>query len=89
MKLKQLDIYFVKETWLKGDIFDEFINGYHAFCNNRELGNHNFCGVAIILSPCYHKRWEAAGACPPITTDGTREFAGCFISINVTLASNH
>ncbi len=49
MKLKQLDVYFVQETWLEGDIFDEIINGYHVFCHNRKLGNHNFHGIAIIL----------------------------------------
>jgi hypothetical protein len=88
MKLKQLDVYFVQETWLEGDVFDEIINGCHIFCHNGELGNHNFCGVAIILLPRYHMGWKAAGARPPITTNGTGEFAGCFISINVTLASN-
>ena len=53
-----------------------------------ELGNHNFCGVAIILSPKYHEGWKAAGARPPITTDATGEFAGRFISMNIKLASN-
>ena len=31
MKLKGIDVYFVQETWLKGDVFDEIINRYHVF----------------------------------------------------------
>ena len=34
MKLKQLDIYFIQETWLEGDVYDEIINGYHIFHHN-------------------------------------------------------
>jgi hypothetical protein len=41
-KLKQLDIYFVQETWPKGNVFDEVIIGYNVFCHNEEKGNHNF-----------------------------------------------
>jgi len=52
------------------------------------VGNHNFRGVAIILSPHYHEGWKAAGARPPITMDATGEFAGRFISLNIKLASN-
>ena len=89
MKLKQLDVYFIQETWLEGDdVSDEVINGHHIFRHNGELGNHNFSGVAIILSPKYHEGWKAAGARPPITTDATGEFAGRFISMNIKLASN-
>jgi hypothetical protein len=55
MKLKQLDVHFVQETWLKGDVFDEIINGYHIFCHNGCLGNHIYHGVAIILLPHYHE----------------------------------
>ncbi len=62
MKLKQLNVYFVQETWLEGDVFNEIINGYHGFHHNGKLGNHNFRGVAIILSPCCHEGWKAAGA---------------------------
>ena len=51
MKNKNLDVHFIQETWLKGDVFDEVINGYHVFRHNGGKGNHNFCGVAIILSP--------------------------------------
>ncbi len=61
-KLKQVDIYFVQETWLERDVFDEIINGYHIFCHNGKLGNHNFRGIAIILSPHYHEGWKAMGA---------------------------
>ena len=89
MKLKQLDVYFIQETWLEGDVFDEVINGYHIFRHNGELGNHNFPGVAIILSPKYHEGWKAAGARPPITTDATGEFTGRFISMNIKLASKN
>jgi len=87
MKLKDIDVYFVQETWLEGDVFDEIINGYHVR-HNGGVGKHNFCGVAIILSPHYHKGWKAAGARPLITTDATGEFAGRFISLNIILASN-
>jgi hypothetical protein len=30
MKTKNLDVYFIQEAWLKGDVFDEVINGYHV-----------------------------------------------------------
>ena len=80
MKLKDIDAYFVQETWLEGDVFGEIINGYHIFHHNGGVGNHNFRGVAIILSPRYHKGWKAAEARPPITTDATGELAGRFIS---------
>jgi exonuclease III len=89
MELKQLDIYFVQEKWLEDNVFDEIINEYHIFCHNGGLGNHDFRGVAIILSPHYHEGWKAAGAQLPITTKATSEFAGQFISINVMLASNN
>jgi exonuclease III len=84
MKTKSLDVYFVQETWLEGDAFNEVINGYHDFRHNGRKGNHNFRGVAIILSPRYHKGWKAAGARPPLTTDATSEFAGRYISIIIT-----
>ena len=84
MKTKSLDVYFVQETWLEGDAFNEVINGYHDFRHNGGKGNHNFRGVAIILSPRYHKGWKAAGARPPLTTDATSEFAGRYISIIIT-----
>jgi hypothetical protein len=71
LKLKGINVYFVQETF-----FDEIINGYHVFRHNGGVGNHNFRGVAIILSPCYHEGWKAVGAQPPITTDATGEFAG-------------
>ena len=87
MKTKSLDVYFIQETWLEGDAFDEVINGYHIFRHNGGKGNHNFRGVAIILSPRYYKGWKTAGARPPLTTDATGEFAGRYISINVTLNS--
>jgi hypothetical protein len=83
MKLKGIDVYFVQETWLKGEVFDKIIN------DNRGVGNHNFRGIAIILSSRYHEGWKAAGARPPITTDATGEFAGQFISLNIKLESNN
>jgi hypothetical protein len=91
IKLKQLNEYFVQETWLEGDVFHAIINGYHVFCHNGKLGNHdyNFCSIAIILSPRYHEGWKATGARPPITTDANGKFAGRFISMNITLASNN
>ena len=85
MKTKSLDVYFVQETWLEGDTFDEVINGYHVFRDIGGKGNHNFHGVAIILSPQYYQGWKAAGARPPLTTDMTGEFAGRCITINITL----
>jgi hypothetical protein len=42
---------------------------------------------AIILSPRYYEGWKAAGARPPLTSDVTSEFAGQYISINITLNS--
>jgi hypothetical protein len=88
MKTKNLDVYFVQETWLKDDVFDKVINGYHVFRHNGKLGNHNFCGVAIILSPRYYEGWKAAGATPSTPTDATGEFMGRYISITVKLDSN-
>ena len=55
MKTKSLGVYFVQETWLEGNTFDEVINGYHVFRNNGGKSNHNFRGVAIILSPQYNQ----------------------------------
>ena len=87
MKLKDIDVFFVQETWLEGDVYDETINGYHVFRHNGGVGHHNFRGVAIVLSPKYYDGWKAAGARPPITTDTTGEFAGRFISLNIKLTS--
>jgi hypothetical protein len=89
MKTDQLDIYFIQETWLEDEAFDEVINKYHVFRHNGSQGNHNFRGVAIILSPQYYKGRKAAGARPPITTNATGKFAGQFISINIALTSNN
>ena len=89
MKEKFLDVYFVQETWLEGDVFDKVINRYHIFTHNGEKGNHNFRRVAIIPSPKYYEGWKAAGAQPPLTTDTTGKFAGRYISINVTLKSHN
>ncbi len=85
MKTKNLDVYFIQETWLEGNVFDEVIN---VFRHNEDLGNHNFHGVAIILSPQYYEGWKAAGATPPITTNATGEFLGRYISITVKLDSH-
>jgi hypothetical protein len=87
MKTKSLDIYFVQKTWLEGDAVDEIINGYHIFRQNGGKGNHNLGGFAIILLPRYYKVWKAARAKPLLTSDVTGEFAGRYISINVTLNS--
>ena len=87
MNTKSLDIYFVQETWLEGDVFDEVINGYHIFRHNGDLGSHNFHRVAMILSPHYYAGWKAARARPPITTDATGKFAGHYISINESLTA--
>jgi exonuclease III len=89
MKTKSLDVYFVQETWLEEDVFDEVINGYHVFRHNRDKGNHNFRGVVIILLPRYYMGWKAVGARPLITTDTTGKFACCYISINVILNSRN
>jgi hypothetical protein len=40
MKLKQLDVYFVQETWLEGDVFDKIMNRYHIFRCNGEIWLH-------------------------------------------------
>ena len=87
MKTKSIDVYFVQEAWLEGDVFNEVINGYHIFRHNGGKGNHNFHGVTIILSLQYYQGWKASGARPPLTTDATDEFAGQYISINIILKS--
>jgi exonuclease III len=89
MKTKNLDVYFVQETWLEDNVFDEVIIGYHVFRHNGDLGNHTFRGVAIILSPRYYEGWKAAGATPPITTDARGEFSGRYFSITVKLDSHN
>jgi hypothetical protein len=58
MKTKSLDVYFVQEMWLEGDVFDEVINGYHVFRHNGGKGNHNFRGVATILLPHCYTGWK-------------------------------
>jgi hypothetical protein len=58
MKTKSLDVYIEQETWLKGDVFDEVINGYHIFRLNIDKCNHKFHGVAVILSPLYYAGWN-------------------------------
>ena len=55
MKEKCLDVYFIQETWLEGNAFNEVINGYHIFRHNGGEGNHNYRGVAIVLSPKYYE----------------------------------
>jgi len=89
MKLKEIDVYFLQETWLEGDMFNETINRYHVFCHNGGIGHHNFHGVVIVLSPRYYDGWKAAGARPPITTDAAGEFSGRFISLNRKFTSNN
>ena len=37
MKLKGIYVYFVQETWLEGDVFDEILNGYHVFVTTEGL----------------------------------------------------
>ena len=37
MKLKDIDVYFVQETWLEGDVFDVIINRYHFFITTEGL----------------------------------------------------
>ena len=49
MASKELDMYFVQETWIEGDDFDTEIRGYHVFRHNGTLGSNLHCGVAIIL----------------------------------------
>ncbi len=60
---------------------------YHILRHNGGKGNHEFCGVTIILSPQYYAGWKDAGARTPMTTDAEGEFASHYISINVTLKS--
>ena len=35
MKFKDIDVYFIQETWLEGNVFDE-TNEYHIFHHNRK-----------------------------------------------------
>ena len=85
MKMKNLDIYFIQNTWLEDDAFDVDVGGYHVFCHNGSLGNNLHHGVAIVLSPRYYAGWKTGGASPPLTTDAHNEFVGRFISITVKL----
>jgi exonuclease III len=65
MKEKNIDCYFMQETWWEDTEFDVEINGYHMFRHNDILENNLRKGVAIILSPRYYEGWIAAGKPEP------------------------
>ena len=87
MRQNNIGAKLIAETWLEGDATDEEIGGYHIFRHNMMVGesgrDHLFKGVAIILSPEFHKAWKAASAPPPITTDINGPFGGRFISLKL------
>ena len=55
MREKDIDCYFIQETWWEGTEFDVIINGYHMFRHNDILENNLRKGVAIILSPQFYE----------------------------------
>jgi hypothetical protein len=85
MASKQLDVYFVQETWIEGDDFETEIRGYHVFRHNRALGSNLHRGVAIILSPRYYDGWKAAGGKSPVVLPQEDEFFGRFIGLTIKL----
>jgi hypothetical protein len=85
MKELNIDAYFLQETWWEDNKFDEVINGYHMFRHNASLGNHNYKGVAIILSPRYYEGWIAAGKQEP----KVGKSVGRIISLTIKLECNN
>jgi len=80
MREKNIDCYFIQETWWEGTEFDVVINGYHMFRHN-DIGNNLRKGVAIILSPRYYEGWIAAGKLEP----KVGKSAGRIISLTIKL----
>ena len=79
MAKKQIDAYFIQETWIEGDDFDTEVSGYHVFRHNGPLGSNLHRGVAIVLSPRYYAGWKAAGGRDPIVLAQEDEFVGRII----------
>ena len=92
MRVDNIDVWLIQETWLENNDYDTVIGGYHHFKHNSPIGttgrDHLFRGVArIILSPRYFLAWKAAGSPSPITTGHTGGFAGQFIGLNLEFDS--
>ena len=85
MAKKQIDAYFIQETWIEGDDFDTEVGGYHVFRHNGPLGSNLHRGVAIVLSPRYYAGWKAAGGKDPIVLAQEDEFVGRIIGLTIKL----
>ena len=68
MRQQDVGAWLIQETWEEGDDFNVESGGYYIFRHNADRGvnghHHLFKGVAIILSPLFHKAWRLAG--PPL-----------------------
>jgi hypothetical protein len=85
MAKKQINAYFIQETWIEGGDFDTEVNGYHVFCHNRPLGSNLHHGVAMVLSPRYYAGWKTAGGKDPIVLGQEDKFVGRIIRLTIKL----
>jgi hypothetical protein len=73
--------------WEEEDDFNVESGRYHIFCHNTNQGadghHHLFKGVAIILSPLFHKAWRSAGSPLPVTMDPKDDFTGWLLQLNL------
>ena len=71
----------------RGRRLQHWSGGYHIFRHNANRGangpHHLFKGVAIILSPLFHKAWRLAGSPPPITIYPKDDFTGRLIQLDL------
>jgi hypothetical protein len=58
MHRQDIGAWLIQKTWEEVDGFNVESVEYHIFCHNANQGSnghHLFKGVAIILSPLFHK----------------------------------
>ncbi len=87
MRQQDVGAWLIQETREEGDDFNVESGGYQIFRHNADQGanghHHLFKGVAIILSPLFHKAWRLAGSPPPITMDPKDDFTGWLIRLDL------
>jgi hypothetical protein len=83
MRQQDVGAWLIQETWEEGDDFNAESGGYLIFCHNADRGangcHHLYKGVAIILSPLFHKAWRLTGSPSPFTMDPKDDFTGWLI----------
>jgi hypothetical protein len=85
MTTKNLDVYFIQDTWLEGNNFNVDVGGYHVFRHNGTLVANLHQGVVIVLSPRYYAGWQEAGGLAPVVLPPDDEFVGRFIGLTIKL----